>query len=225
MTATIIILLVAIFVIGLVTKNKIALKLRNLFNTKANKIIDENTDKSDLLNIKLDDLGNKRNEIIKSLAKMKANELRNTENIKELKSSLKTYNDLAKKYKEEGKKEKCLEVLTRIAIKQNELTTLTKTNIELQKYIVEGERQLQLFKNHVMVIQGKVAIIENKKTNAEALSTLSGLNEKDENIEKLLNDANIEYDTTKIASESILSENNIDSDIAEININKQYDKL
>jgi phage shock protein A len=225
MMITLLITVSAIFVIGLITKNKIALKLKNLFNSKANKIIDANTDKFDLLNIKLDELSNKKNKIIKSLAKMKANELRNVENIKELETTINTYSDLAKKYKKEEQKEKCLNVLTQITIKQNELTTLTKTNIELQKYIVDGEKQLQLFKNHVMAIQSKIAIVENKKTNAEALSTLSGLDEKDENINRLLNNANIEYDTTKIASESILSENNIDSDIAEINLNEQYDKL
>lgn len=222
---TIIFSLIILLIIGFFFKNKIAIKLVNLFNSKANSVLDKTIDKSELLNLKVQDLDKKKIGIIKSVSKMKANQLRNEANIKEIEESIVSYTILAKKYKEENKKDECVKILTRLHIKENELVNLTKTNEELKLYIVEGEKQLEIFKNKIIGIQSKSAIIENKKTNAEALSSLSSLNEGDEGIEKLINDANIDYDTTKIASETLLEENSIDFDIQQVNIEELYVKL
>lgn len=225
MITTIIGILVLLLIVGYFTRNQIAVKLVNLFNSKANTAIDNMTDKSDLLVLKVKDLEIKRKDIIKSIAKMKANELRNEANITEITTLLSDYNELALKYKQEEKKDDCIKVLTRIHIKQNELDTLTKINNELKVYIIEGEKQLEVFKNKIIGLQSKVSIIQNKKTNAEALSELSGLNEADDNVDELINNANIEYDTTKIASETLLQENDIDFDLNKLNTEEAYAKL
>ena len=142
MITTIIGISLLLLIIGYITRNQIAIKLVNLFNSKANVAIDNMTDKSDLLVLKVKDLEVKRKDIIKSVAKMKANELRNESNITEITTLLSNYNDLALKYKQEEKKDDCIKVLTRIHIKQNELDTLTKINEELKVYIIEGEKQI-----------------------------------------------------------------------------------
>jgi len=220
-----IIVVSALFILGLLLNNKLSIKIKNLFLSKTNKLVDSAIDKVDLLNLKEGELKNKKIEIIKSIAKMKANEMRNEENIKELEIKIQEYAELAKKYKTEENKDKCINILTQLHIKQHELENLVKINTELKSFVLNAENQLQIFKNNIVAIQSKISIVENKKSNAEALSMLSGLNEKDDNIDKLLDSANIEYDTNVLASDMVLKENTIDLDISKINLDKAYDNL